>query len=276
MDATFWDYFKGRSLAVVAAALVGGSVLGGAVAYVPRTSDLNAVEETLATTSAELVATDADVERLASELAVATVDAHVQARTIEELEGRLTAREGELEAAASTYAELEVASLQSVTEYQSLATQFEDLNSNFATVQEELVTLSMRWSTVVEIDSLPLATNALYYDAGSEARVLRVICTGSMEPTITCDDTLIAFAPSVQDLDVGDVIVFRAPIPGCLGFSNSATILHRIVEISRSSDGQISFRTKGDNTDTIDACLVPVGQVVFKVLAIISDSRFTN
>lgn len=276
MDATLWDQFKGRSLAVVAAALLAGIVLGGGVAYLLRTSDLNAVEETLATTSAELTAADADVERLAAELAVATVDARVQAGTIEELEGQLTAREGELEATATSYAELEAASLQSVTEYQSLATQFEDLNSIFATVQEELVTLSMRWATVAEIDSLPLATNALYYDAGSEATVLRAVCTGSMEPTITCDDTLIAFTPSVQDLDIGDVIVFRAPIPGCIGFSNSATILHRIVEISRSDIGQISFRTKGDSTTTVDACLVPVGQIIYKVLAIISDSRFTN
>ncbi|HJM90209.1 MAG TPA: hypothetical protein QF624_11415 [Dehalococcoidia bacterium] len=276
MDATFWEYFKGRSLAVVAGALVVGIVLGGGVAYLLRTSDLNAVEETLTTTTAELATADANVDRLAGELAVATTDARVQAGAIEELEGQLTAREGELEAAATTYAELEAASLQSVTEYQSLATQFEDLNAIFATVQEELVTLTMRWSTVAEIDSLPLATNALYFDAGSEATVLRAICTGSMEPTITCDDTLIAFPPSIQDLDVGDVIVFRAPIPGCLGFSNSATILHRIVEISRSDVGQISFRTKGDSTDTVDACLVPVGQVVFKVLAIISDSRFTN
>ena len=65
-----------------------------------------------------------------------------------------------------------------------------------------------------------------------------VIYGSSMEPTIKLGSLIVAEPANVDDLQVGDIIVFHSP-------SNGTTVTHRIVGI-REEDGQRYFQTKGD------------------------------
>ncbi|HLE82307.1 MAG TPA: signal peptidase I [Dehalococcoidia bacterium] len=65
-----------------------------------------------------------------------------------------------------------------------------------------------------------------------------VIYGSSMEPTIKLGSLVVAEPANVDDLQVGDIIVFRSP-------SNGTTVTHRIVGI-REEDDQRYFQTKGD------------------------------
>ena len=104
--------------------------------------------------------------------------------------------------------------------------------------------------------------------------VTRPLCTGSMEPTITCDDLLILYEPaSVTDLDEGDVIYFRKPTPDCSSHLDGRFTLHRISNVISNAEG-IWFETKGDAFAYPDACLVPADAVQFKLLTTVRNARF--
>ena len=65
-----------------------------------------------------------------------------------------------------------------------------------------------------------------------------IACTGSMEPVITCLDSVILVTdPRYEDIPIGAVVVFRD-----LG----RRVLHRVIEIEIDADGVRWFRTQGD------------------------------
>ncbi len=77
-----------------------------------------------------------------------------------------------------------------------------------------------------------------------------VIYGSSMEPAIKLGSLVVAKPVKVDDLQVGDIIVFRSP-------GNGVTLTHRIVEV-REEDGQRHFLTKGDASndgDTVEVSL---------------------
>jgi len=65
-----------------------------------------------------------------------------------------------------------------------------------------------------------------------------VIYGSSMEPTIKLGSLIVAESVSADELQVGDIIVFRSP-------SNGIMVTHRITGV-REEDGQRYFQTKGD------------------------------
>ena len=69
-----------------------------------------------------------------------------------------------------------------------------------------------------------------------------VIISESMEPNIMPNDAIFVKEVPEEDLKVGDVISFKDD-----GFINT----HRIVEIL-NENGEIKYRTKGDNNNTRD------------------------
>ena len=71
-----------------------------------------------------------------------------------------------------------------------------------------------------------------------------VIYSGSMEPTVKTGSLLVVKPVAAENLQVGDVIVFRSP-------GNHATITHRIAGI-REENGQRIFTTKGDASSNPD------------------------
>jgi signal peptidase len=72
-----------------------------------------------------------------------------------------------------------------------------------------------------------------------------VIYSGSMEPSVKVGSLLVAKPVAAENLQVGDVIVFRHPE------SPNTTITHRIAGI-REENGQRIFTTKGDASSNPD------------------------
>lgn len=89
-----------------------------------------------------------------------------------------------------------------------------------------------------------------------------IIVTPSMVPTINVEDAIIVLRKEPEEFKMKDIITFTSSDPRYSGL----TITHRIVGIEKMSDGQLYFRTKGDNNNVEDATLVPATNVYGKVI----------
>lgn len=82
------------------------------------------------------------------------------------------------------------------------------------------------------------------------------VLTGSMEPTYP-PGTLIVVKPiEAEDIRIGDPITYQ------IESGEEAVVTHRVVAIAQSTNGEVSFTTKGDANGTADA--VPVKPVQLK------------
>lgn len=90
---------------------------------------------------------------------------------------------------------------------------------------------------------------------------LTVVTSGSMRPTLEPGDLVIVIGCDPNQLNEGDIIVFRVPW-------STNMIVHRIVRIERGPNGPI-FYTKGDNNALMDpgyrTAADIYGKVVFRV-----------
>lgn len=89
-----------------------------------------------------------------------------------------------------------------------------------------------------------------------------IIVTPSMVPTINVEDAIIVMRKEPEELKKRDIITFTSTDPRYSGL----TITHRIVGIEKMSNGEIYYRTKGDNNNVEDATLVPATSVYGKVI----------
>lgn len=91
-----------------------------------------------------------------------------------------------------------------------------------------------------------------------------VVLTGSMEPDIKPGDMIlinkITDENDINKLKPGDIITFHR---------DDIIITHRIKEIVTDENGNISFRTKGDNNSVMDTRLVEPGEVIGKYVGVI-------
>ena len=97
------------------------------------------------------------------------------------------------------------------------------------------------------------------------------LCTGSMEPKITCLDTmtwLTDFDPA--DITVGTIIVYR---PSCYGAPYETA--HRVTQI-QGAEGVYAFRTKADVEDSDDGCWIPQENVSGYLIDIQKNTRMGN
>ena len=218
---------------------------------------LGARDATIAQLEGRVMDLDAEVEGVRAERDVATRD--------------LVRTEGELEQLTKLIAGGENTSLQLA----ELESSYKALQGDYAELRSEHDALVTRFADFVPIETAELSTDALYLDrAVREVAVTRPLCTGSMEPTITCDDLLILYEPaSVTDLDEGDVIYFRKPTADCTDYLEGRFTLHRISNVISNAEG-IWFQTKGDVFVNPDRCLVPADAVQFKLLTTVRNARF--
>jgi len=77
-----------------------------------------------------------------------------------------------------------------------------------------------------------------------------IVLTDSMYPVIESGDLIICHTEDPENIQVGDVISFFDPAG-----NGSSIVTHRVMEIVEE-DGQIKWRTKGDNNNTEDRLLV--------------------
>ena len=83
-----------------------------------------------------------------------------------------------------------------------------------------------------------------------------IVLTDSMYPEIAAGDLIICNTVEAEDVKVNDVISFYDPMG-----NGTSVVTHRVLEIV-SEDGQLSFRTKGDNNNAEDQMLVPQEKLV--------------
>ena len=90
-----------------------------------------------------------------------------------------------------------------------------------------------------------------------------VVISRSMEPTLKVNDIIVVVGVDPDDIEVGDIIVFRNPTGG------PVPIVHRVVDIIILPNGERGFITKGDNNNLNDPWTLTddyiIGRVVFVI-----------
>ena len=85
-----------------------------------------------------------------------------------------------------------------------------------------------------------------------------VIISGSMEPNIEIGDIVVGKAE--ENLDIGDVISYR---------KGQSVITHRITQINKNENGEIEYRTQGDNNNVEDEESIKPSNIEGKVIKIV-------
>jgi signal peptidase I len=91
------------------------------------------------------------------------------------------------------------------------------------------------------------------------AQHLNVVVSGSMEPVLYRGDIVVIDNPN--NIHVGDIIVYQAtwfPQP----------VIHRVIYIGKTPNGEIYYITKGDNNPSPDPAGVYPRQVISKVITV--------
>ena len=83
-----------------------------------------------------------------------------------------------------------------------------------------------------------------------------IVLTDSMQPVIDGGDLIICHTAEAEDIKINDVIAFFDPAG-----NGTSIVTHRVIEVI-DNNGEISFRTKGDNNNTEDKMLVPASKLV--------------
>ena len=83
-----------------------------------------------------------------------------------------------------------------------------------------------------------------------------IVLTDSMYPVIESGDLIICEGAEAEEIQVGDIIAFFDPA------GNGTTIVtHRVIEVVEEN-GQLAWRTKGDNNNTEDRLPVAADKLV--------------
>lgn len=93
-----------------------------------------------------------------------------------------------------------------------------------------------------------------------------IVLTDSMYPIIESGDLIICHTGEPEEIAVGDVIAFFDPAG-----NGSSIVTHRVMEVTELN-GQIAWRTKGDNNNTEDRLLVTAD----KLVAVYEDTRLAG
>ncbi len=88
------------------------------------------------------------------------------------------------------------------------------------------------------------------------------IVSPSMTPTIKVDETVMVRRVDYKNLKKGDIITFKSSDPRL----NGMVITHRINEVVKDKNGNVSFITKGDNNQFVDEAKVLPSNIYGKVV----------
>ena len=83
-----------------------------------------------------------------------------------------------------------------------------------------------------------------------------IVLTDSMYPVIESGDLILCHTAEADEIQVDDVISFYDPMG-----SGTSVVTHRVMEVI-VDDGEIQFRTKGDNNNAEDTALVPADNLI--------------
>ncbi|MDR7301156.1 signal peptidase I [Haloactinomyces albus] len=114
---------------------------------------------------------------------------------------------------------------------------------------------------LVVLAAIALAASITVVPAIVGGRTLTVL-SGSMSPTIPAGSVVVTKSVEPASLRAGDVITFSTRGPDSLG--NPHRVTHRIVAV-HGKEGELSFTTRGDANDVVDAQPVAADDVIGKV-----------
>ena len=83
-----------------------------------------------------------------------------------------------------------------------------------------------------------------------------IVLTDSMVPEIYSGDLIICHIIDAEDVKTGDVIAFFDPAG-----NGTSIVTHRVIEVM-SENGELEFKTQGDNNNTEDRLPVPSDSLV--------------
>ena len=83
-----------------------------------------------------------------------------------------------------------------------------------------------------------------------------IVLTDSMYPVIESGDLIICHTAEPEEIQVNDVICYFDPAG-----NGSSIVTHRVMEVTEQN-GQIAWKTRGDNNNTEDRLLVPADKLV--------------
>lgn len=83
-----------------------------------------------------------------------------------------------------------------------------------------------------------------------------IVLTDSMYPVIESGDLIICHTAEPEEIEAGDIIAFFDPAG-----NGSSIVTHRVLEVTEQ-DGEVAWKTKGDNNNTEDRLLVPADKLV--------------
>ncbi len=273
-----WRFVRSPRTAIIAAIMFGavlGVLVGAAGGFFSRSNEVSGLDDRLSLLDAQLIAaldarSTADARALELTAQAGSLQRDIDTRDVEIVT---------LQASVAQLAVTNAEALQLRADLEALEATREELQLQLDGVELQLASVRAQRDNAIDdlgslqtINSLNISPDPLRFDPESPTNVIRALCTGSMEPTIGCSDSLLVYTPQRQDLDVGDIIVFWQPTADCSNVRVGTALLHRIVQIVRSSDGQLSFRTQGDALSNRDPCPVPFSAVVSKVAAIVFDA----
>ncbi len=160
-----------------------------------------------------------------------------------------------------------------------LVIEVSDLDAQIVALEQDNADLRTAHGTVVsleeEAEGLRVVISGLEEDRQAlelKAQEMLPVCTGSMEPKITCLDTVVVLQNYFpEDIAVGTVIFFDSPEAD----DGALPILHRVKEI-KIEDGVHYFLPKGDAAETDDGVWVPEENVRGYVIELLQGTRPEN
>ncbi|MDA0352629.1 MAG: signal peptidase I [Chloroflexi bacterium] len=244
-------------------------VLAGVGGYLARSSELSSLDNRISALTTQVTANTEVTERATERVVTLSEENQRLAADLDvaqDLNADLTTRLASVEAAVQSTTDLE-------TSLEALVAERDQLRDDLSTATGSLTVQGERLAALQPIQSFGPAGDPLLFDGSTEAWLAQPVCTGSMEPTIDCDDVLVVYRAAVTDLDVGDIIIFQRPAASCEGIVAGSYLLHRITRVVSSPTEGLMFETKGDANESVDPCLAPVTSITGKVLAIVQNSK---
>ncbi len=150
---------------------------------------------------------------------------------------------------------------------------------------EDYNTLVDKWNGFVgsvfagKISAGSAGNFTVYYERSMLLQSLA--CTGSMRPTLDCGDLVFAYRPSNEsEIHKGDIVSFRIAPNETAGFlepsvTETIYVMHRVFRITKTSQNETAFITKGDNSETnaqTDAIYLSFSRIETKLAAYFKDS----
>ncbi|HIQ13773.1 MAG TPA: signal peptidase I [Thermoprotei archaeon] len=126
----------------------------------------------------------------------------------------------------------------------------------------------------IAIISIYFITITTFQLAFGTSTPFMVVVSNSMYPTLKINDIIVVKSVSIDEVEIGDIIVFRSPL------NPRTPIVHRVLDILVNEQGVKMIITKGDRNLAPDPWTVTedllIGKVIYVIPQIGAIPKFLN